>query len=112
MNRTKMYMSMFLFLVMGLQECSSKNPPTSADYVIVGVGTAGAVVAKMLSDDMKTSVIALHSDKNRMKNYFIKYSENAPLVVSSALFNSPFFQTGQTTPQSTIDNRTVLWALG
>jgi len=112
MNRIKMYMSMFLMLFMGLQEGSSKNLPMSADYVIVGVGTAGAVVAKMLSDDMKTSVVALHSDKNRMKNYFIKFSENAPLVVTSALFNSPFFQTGQTTPQSNIDNRTVLWALG
>jgi len=98
---------------MGSHAIAKKLPtPTSADYVIVGVGTAGALVTKMLSDDMKTSVIALHNDGNRMKNYFIKYSENAPFVVASALFNSPFFQTGETVLQPNADNRKLMWALG
>lgn len=40
----------------------------SADYVVVGVGTAGAVVAKELTDDKKTSLVALHSGRNLNQN--------------------------------------------
>lgn len=42
-----------------------------ADYITVGVGTAGAVLAEKLTKDKKTSVIALHSGEN---------FSNAPLI--------------------------------
>lgn len=122
-NRIKMRLSVLLLLFMLQspvqanstlsQEISRKESPTpSVDYVIVGVGTAGALVAKKLTDNKKISVIALHNDKNLTQDYFIKFSENAPLVVASALFNSPYFKTGQTTQQVNADNRRLMWALG
>lgn len=83
----------------------------TADYVIVGVGTAGAVLAKKLSDDKKHSVIALHIGKNETEDPLIKFSAFAGITVISALFNSPFYQTGNTLPQVNADNRLLLWVM-
>lgn len=84
-----------------------------ADYIVVGVGTAGATITKLLSDDLDTSVIAIHSGRNLTQIPEIKYSRNAFFVVLSALFgSSPFFQTGLSIPQPNIDNRELLWAMG
>ena len=55
--------------------------PRCADYIVIGVGTAGAVVAKQLSDDMKSSVIALHNGENLTEDPFFKYSQFAPLLL-------------------------------
>jgi choline dehydrogenase len=33
------------------------------DYVIVGTGPAGSVIAKTLTDDLKTSVLVSESDR-------------------------------------------------
>jgi choline dehydrogenase-like flavoprotein len=60
-----------------------------ADYVVVGVGNAGGLMAKKLSDDKKTSVIALHSGKNFTDSFIIKYAKNTPFSVLSALLGSP-----------------------
>lgn len=82
-----------------------------ADYVIVGVGTAGAVVAKKLTDDKKTSVIALHVGENLTDDPAIKFSANAYFTVLSALFGPPLYETGETIPQVNANNRELLWAL-
>jgi len=68
---------------------------STADYVIIGVGTAGAVLAKKLTDDKKTSVIALHSGKNLTEDPDIKYSKNAFTTVLAALTGSSFHETGE-----------------
>ncbi len=85
--------------------------PRCADYIVIGVGTAGAVVAKQLSDDMKSSVIALHNGENLTQDPLLKYSQFAPLVVASALFDAPYYKTGKTVPQPNADNRELLWVL-
>lgn len=90
------------------------NPLTAshhADYVIVGVGTAGAVLAKQLSDDLQTSVFAIHGGKDLNDNPDIKFTKNAFFTVISALFGSPYYQTGNSTPQSNADNRELFIAL-
>ena len=51
-------------ILMALNPALPLSAAPHADYVIVGVGTAGAVLAKELSDDKKTSVIALHTGSN------------------------------------------------
>ena len=84
----------------------------NTDYIVVGVGTAGATVCKLLTDDLETSVLALHSGENLTQDPLIKFSAFAPLVVASALAGSSFFQTGQSTPQPNADDRTLLWAMG
>lgn len=113
---------------------------STADYVIVGVGTAGALMAKRLSDDKKTSVIALHNGEYLSNDPLIKYSKNAIFTVSSSLLGLPnlaekvdlpaplallfanliadippgvpfLYQSGLTTPQPNADNRGLLWVL-
>src|SRR5690348_2986561 len=72
-----------------LQANCSKTNHNTADYVIVGVGTAGGLLAKKLTDDNKTSVIALHSGQNFTDSFIIKYAKNTAFSVLSVLFGAP-----------------------
>jgi len=90
------------------KKCGCKS--NSADYIVVGVGTAGAVVAKRLSDDCNTSVIALHIGKDLTDDPLIKFSEGAVITVPAALVGPPLYENGETTPQSDADNRLLPWA--
>ena len=105
------FLSLFSSLV-----CLVFNPQlqatkaSHADYVIVGVGTAGAVLAKGLSDDKKTSVIALHIGENLTEDPFIKFSKNAGFTVVDVILGPPYYQNGLTVPQPKADNRELLWA--
>lgn len=100
-----------LFILCAFPECPLVSKE-KADYIIVGVGTAGATLAKLMSDDDTTSVLALHNGKNLTQNPDIKYSRNAFFTVFSALLGSSFFQTGFTIPQPNADNRELFWAYG
>lgn len=68
---------------------SSEHTINTADYVIIGVGTAGGLMAKKLSDDKATSVIALHNGENLTNEPLIKFSKNAKFTVLAALLGSP-----------------------
>lgn len=108
----------------------------TADYVIVGVGTAGGLLARQLSNDNETSVIALHSGENLTNNPLIKYSKNAIFTVLATLLGNPTFtqfppsvqkqlqkfmgafsilpalyERGETIPQPNADDRNLLWVL-
>ncbi len=96
---------------LSLATADKHRKPQSADYIIVGVGTAGAIMAKILSDDLHTSVIALHNGTNLTQDPLIKFSENAPITVVSALFNAPYYETGKTVKQPYADNRKIEWVL-
>lgn len=78
-----------LFSTCCVQASQSGVKGNRADYVIVGLGTAGATMAKQLTDDKKTSVIALHSGQNFTNSFIIKYAKNTPFAVLSALLGSP-----------------------
>ncbi len=82
-----------------------QSDSNTADYVIVGVGTSGAVLAKELTDDKKTSVIALHQGKNLTNKPLIKYSKNRVFTVLAALLGTPlpFDPNTLNLPQSVID---------
>lgn len=82
-----------------------------ADYIVVGVGTAGATISKLLTDDLSTSVIALNIGKNLNQNPDIKYSRNAIFAVLSTLTGANFSQVGLTPPQPNADDRELPWAL-
>ncbi len=90
---------------------NKKDKVKRADYIVVGVGTAGATLAKLLSDDKTSSVVALHNGKNLTQDPLLAFSAFAPLVVVSALFNAPYYQTGSTVPQPNADDRELLWVL-
>lgn len=77
-----------LFSTNSLQASSGVKGDT-ADYVVVGVGTAGSLLANKLSADKKTSVIALHSGQNFVDSFIIKYSKNTVFSVLATLLGSP-----------------------
>jgi choline dehydrogenase-like flavoprotein len=82
------------------------------DYIVVGIGTAGAVVANKLTADNKTSLLGIHSGANLTQDPLIKFSRNAPLAVLSTLTGSPFSETGLTPPQPNADNNELFWVIG
>lgn len=68
---------------------SSGVEGNTADYVIVGAGSAGGLLAKKLTDNKKTSVIALHGGKNFTESFIIKYAKNTVFSVLSVLLGAP-----------------------
>lgn len=70
-------------------QASSGVDDNRADYVIVGIGSAGGLLAKKLTDDKKTSVIALHSGQNFTNSFIIKYAKNTIFSVLAALLGLP-----------------------
>ncbi len=85
--------AMFVFRwIIVLFVCSTTLEATSdntADYVIVGLGTAGGLLAGKLTEDKKTSVIALHSGKNFTDSFILKYSQNMPFSVGQSFLGFP-----------------------
>lgn len=61
----------------------------TADYVIVGLGTAGGLLAGKLTQDRKTSVIALCPGKNLTNCPLIKYSKNMTFSVGASFLGFP-----------------------
>jgi len=112
--RLRLFSVLCSLCISSLQAHSSSSPELSnvADYVIVGVGTAGAVLAKKLSDDHKNSVIALHNGQNLTQDPDIKFSKNAATTASTAFIGPPFFINGLSTPQTNANNQQLLWAMG
>ncbi|UVI33302.1 GMC family oxidoreductase [Paenibacillus spongiae] len=80
------------------------------DYIIVGTGPAGAVIAKTLTDDKKTSVLVLESGENNDKDDPIRNSEFA-LELEEQFFPNYFWQ-GEGIPQDGLDGRSFEWTTG
>ncbi|MGG4103561.1 GMC family oxidoreductase [Paenibacillus lautus] len=80
------------------------------DYIVVGTGPAGAVIAKSLTDDMRTSVLVLESGGNHDKDKPIKDSTFA-LELEEDFFPNYFWQ-GEGSPQEALDGRAFEWTTG
>ncbi|NGP59348.1 GMC family oxidoreductase [Paenibacillus thiaminolyticus] len=80
------------------------------DYIVVGTGPAGAVLAKILSDDKKTSVLVLEAGSNRDKDVPIRDSTFAPELEES--FFPQYFWQGEGIPQEGVDDRSFEWTTG
>ncbi|WP_425300245.1 GMC family oxidoreductase N-terminal domain-containing protein, partial [Nocardia flavorosea] len=78
----------------------------SADYVIVGSGSAGAVLADRLSADPGRSVIVLEAGPAD-KDKFIRIPAGF-----SKLFRSPYDWDYLTEPQPQLGNRQIYWPRG
>ncbi|MBS0656233.1 MAG: GMC family oxidoreductase [Verrucomicrobia bacterium] len=77
-----------------LSPVSGAEKVYKADYVIVGVGAAGAEVAKILSDNHEISVIVLEAGANHDNDTPIKDSQFAPILESN-FFPQYFYQLQQ-----------------
>lgn len=104
------------FIILLLLFCTFPKPTLpakeKADYIVIGLGTAGATMAKLLSDDCRNSVIGIHNGKNLSQDPEIKLTENVIFTVLSATVGSSLYQTGYSPPQPDADNREILWAMG
>jgi choline dehydrogenase len=76
------------------------------DYIVVGTGSAGAVVASRLSADPATAVVALEAGP-RDKNRFIRIP-----AAFSKLFRSEIDWDYLTEPQPELDGREIFWPRG
>lgn len=104
-------LSLLLLLTNSLQAGVFGPDGNTADYVIVGAGTAGCAVAKLLTDDMQTSVIVIHNGPNLTADPLIQYSANAAITVPLGLIGPPLYINGETVPQPFADNRELNWAI-
>lgn len=80
------------------------------DYIVVGTGPAGAVIAKTLTDDKRTSVLILESGGNHDKDQPIQDSTFAPELEEQ--FSPNYFWQGEGVPQTGLDDRTFEWTTG
>lgn len=80
------------------------------DYIIIGGGTAGAIMAKMLSDNKKNSVLLLEAGEDNDTDEPITNSTFAPVLQN--LFFPQYFWQGEGVPQEQLNNRTFRWTTG
>ncbi len=75
-----------LFVCSTALEAKADN---TADYVIVGLGTAGGLLAGKLTEDKKTSAIVVHSGKNFTDSFILKYAQNMTFSVGESFLGFP-----------------------
>lgn len=91
------------------------KPPKSEkklifDYIIIGTGPAGAIIAKTLTDDRKTSVLVLEAGENQDRDKPIRISTFAPEL--EEMFFPQYFWQGEGVPQEGLDERVFEWTTG
>ncbi|CAE6535768.1 unnamed protein product [Rhizoctonia solani] len=77
------------------------------DYIIVGGGTAGCVLANRLSEDPSVSVLVIEAGKDCLDQLFSRI----PLTFGR-LFKTEADWAYNTQPQSTLDGRSLFWPRG
>lgn len=80
------------------------------DYIVIGTGPAGAVIAKTFSDDKKASVLVLEAGENNDTDKPISDSTFASELEEQ--FFSQYFWQGEGVLQEGVDERTFEWTTG
>ncbi|WP_220094525.1 GMC family oxidoreductase [Novosphingobium taihuense] len=80
----------------------------TADYVIVGSGSAGAVLAARLSENPAVTVVLLEAGKDRTKELFVRMPAGSFAMMQRERYDWSY----QTEPDPTIGNRTLNWSGG
>ncbi|MGE0009907.1 MAG: GMC family oxidoreductase [Candidatus Babeliales bacterium] len=88
-----------------------KKKHYDADYIIIGMGTAGAVIANRLTNDKKTSVIGLEAGDNNNNDEVIEVPASGYLNLLPNYYPYYFWQ-GEQVIQPQMDNRSFQWTAG
>jgi choline dehydrogenase len=80
------------------------------DYIIIGTGPAGAVIAKTLTDDHKTSALLIEAGENNDKDKPIR--DSAFALELEEQFYPQYFWQGEGVPQEELDDRMFEWTTG
>ena len=77
------------------------------DFIIIGAGSAGCVLANRLSEDSRNRVLLIEAGGSDRNPVF-----TIPLMAGAAYFWKPSNWHYETTPQAHMDNRAVKWPRG
>lgn len=80
------------------------------DYIIIGTGPAGAVIAKTLTDDRKSSALLIEAGENNDKDRPIR--DSAFALELEEQFYPQYFWQGEGVPQGELDGRMFEWTTG
>jgi choline dehydrogenase len=80
---------------------------TSYDYIIIGTGTAGCVLASRLSEDPNTTVLAIEAGDSDLKQIFSRIPAGVP-----RLWRTPVDWRFRTAKQTHCADRTLEWPRG
>jgi choline dehydrogenase len=90
-----------------VEELEKRKVPRSVDYVVIGSGSAGSVVAARLAEDPKLKVLLLEAGPSDQHIYI-----RMPAALGFPLMNDRFNWYYTTEPDPNINNRTILEARG
>lgn len=93
-----------------MSEQKQKDAKLIYDYIVVGTGPAGAVIAKKLTDDKKTSVLVLEAGENNDRDTPISNSTFA--LELEELYLPHYFWQGEGVPQEKVNERSFEWTTG
>lgn len=79
----------------------------SYDYIVVGAGSAGCVLANRLSEDSSKRVLLIEAGKRSRNPIF-----SIPMMAGVAYFWKPTNWNYETAPQSGLDGRSLKWPRG
>lgn len=82
------------------------------DYILVGTGTAGSIIAKRLTDDKQTSLLTLEAGDNNSKERPIRDSRFAPPFILRDNFSPQYYWPGKGVPQEDVNRRSFEWTGG
>lgn len=81
--------------------------PDCFDYIVVGAGSAGAIIAKRLSEDPRVKILVLEAGPSD-RHPLVQVPVGVVGLLNNAKFNWKFF----TEPQRELNGRSIYWAQG
>lgn len=90
------------------EEPVKADMPESVDFIVVGGGQSGLVVASRLSEDPNKTVLVIEAGSNRKGDPRI----NTPGLMTTLYDDPEYDWKSMTVPQENVNNRSIAWPRG